>query len=518
MLPIRRNLFSNRVISKASAASNNHHASGRGLSPRAFSTKQTKDEKSDDPPKQSETESSSPQEADLPLTFADISRAQVAIRGGIKKTYCEFSPFLSEQIGANLYLKPEFRQFTGSFKERGARNAILQLLTTKPSKVKGVIAASAGNHAQALAYHGKLLGVPATVVMPTRAPLSKVDRCRVRSVTTRTIMDRPMDFILLEIPILDKRIPRYSPYTMPLVFFQIFGARVILHGNHIGEAKEFAESLVEKEGLDYVNGYDDPPILAGAGTIGIEIMDDVPDVDVVVCPIGGAGLIAGIACAIKTLKPSVQVIGVEPAFCASYTAALKAGKPVTAPFTPTLADGLAVPQVGPHAFQVARHYVDECVLSSEKCIALAVLRLLENERIVVEGGGAAGLAGLLPGGPLDRPDIKGKNVVVPLCGGNIDTTVLGRVIERGLAADERLVHFYATVSDRPGGIQGLCTVLAEEGASIKDIMHERAWLYSHVDQVKVRCVVELHGKDHGTKLRERLLREGYPISWGIGLE
>jgi threonine dehydratase len=198
--------------------------------------------------------------------------------------------------------------------------------------------------------------------------------------------------------------------------------------------------LTANEGLSYVNGYDDPAILAGAGTIGMEMIDDVPQVDVVVVPIGGAGLIAGISCAIKTLKPDTKVIGVEPIFCASYTAALKAGKPVPAQFTPTLADGLAVPVVGSHAFEVARHYVDECVLTSEKEISLAVLRLLENEKIVVEGGGAAGLAALLPGGALDRADMKGKTIIVPLCGGNIDTTVLGRVLDRGLAADQRLVN------------------------------------------------------------------------------
>lgn len=376
-------------------------------------------------------------------------------------------------LGANLYFKHEFRQFTGSFKERGARNAILQLMREKGSNLKGVIAASAGNHAQALAYHGKGLEVPVTVVMPTVAPMSKVDKCRK------------------------------------------FGARVIIQGQHIGEAKEYAESLVREEGLQYINGYDDPPILAGAGTVGVEIIDDVPNVDIVVVPVGGAGLIAGISCAVKTLKPDVKVIGVEPQLCASYTAALKAGRPVPASFTPTLADGLAVPIVGPQAFEVARHYVDECVLSSEKCIALAVLRLLESEKFVVEGGGAAGLAALLPGGPLDRPDVKGKNIVVPLCGGNIDTTVLGRVIERGLAADERLVQFFATVSDRPGGIARLTELLAAEGASIKDIYHERAWLHSSVDQVKVKCVVELQGKEHGKALREALSKHGYPVKWNL---
>jgi len=166
---------------------------------------------------------------------------------------------------------------------------------------------------------------------------------------------------------------------------------------------------------------------------------------------------------------------------------------------------------------VARHYVDECVLTTEKEISLAVLRLLENEKVVVEGGGASGLAALLPGGALDRHDIKGKNVVVPLCGGNIDTTVLGRVLDRGLAADQRLVNFYATVSDRPGGIARLTGLLAEEGASIKDIYHERAWLHTSVDQVQVKCVVELQGVEHGKRVRQALLNHGYPLIWNTEL-
>ncbi len=225
------------------------------------------------------------------------------------------------------------------------------------------------------------------------------------------------------------------------------------------------------------------------------------------------GLIAGVGCAVKTLKPDVKVYGVEPQFCASYTNALKCGKPTSTSVTPTLADGLAVPVVGPHAFEVARHYVDEIVLCSEKQISLAVLRLIENEKMVVEGGGASGLAALLPGGALDRPDLKGKNIVVPLCGGNIDTTVLGRVIERGLAADNRLCNFTATVKDAPGGISQMTDLLCEQGASIKDIYHERAWLHSNVDQVQVKCVVELQGEEHAQRLRTALIENGYPIIW-----
>jgi threonine dehydratase len=190
---------------------------------------------------------------------------------------------------------------------------------------------------------------------------------------------------------------------------------------------------------------------------------------------------------------------------------VKAGYPVKTTITPTLADGLAVPMVGSHAFEVARHYVDECVLTNEKQISLAVLRLIENEKMVVEGGGASGLAALLPGGALDRPDMKGKNIVVPLCGGNMDTTVLGRVLERGLAADNRLSQFYVQVSDRPGGISGMTEILYREGASIKDIYHERAWLHSSVDQVQVKCVVELQGTDHGKRVKQALLDSGYPV-------
>ena len=205
--------------------------------------------------------------------------------------------------------------------------------------------------------------------------------------------------------------------------------------------------------------------------------------------------------AIKALKPNCTVYGVEPEYCASYTRALEVGSPEAVAVSPTLGDGLAVPSVGPHAFAVARNYVDKVVTVSEKYLALAILRCLEHEKAVVEGGGAAGLAALLPGGPLDIPELKGKKVVVPLCGGNIDITTLGRVIERGLAADRRLVRFAVTVSDRPGGLAKLVTLIAEQGASVMDIVHERAWLHTSVDQVGS---VEEGG--HGGRERERLGR------------
>jgi threonine dehydratase len=288
-----------------------------------------------------------------------------------------------------------------------------------------------------------------------------------------------------------------------------FGANVVIEGQHIGEAKVWAQK--NHPDMKYINGYDDPEIVAGAGTMGIEILEQVPNTDAVLVPVGGAGLIAGVSLAIRTLRPDVKVIGVEPENVASYAAAVKAGKPVDAYKGATLADGLAVPVVGPTAFEVARRFVQDTCAVTEKMIATAVLRLVECDKVVVEGGGAAGLAAILPGGPL-YGKFKGQNVVIPLCGGNIDITTLGRVIERGLSADQRLVRFSAVVSDRPGGIAGLAKEMAELGASIKDILHERAWLYSRVDQVVVKCVVETVGAEHTEKIIRGLQSKGYQIT------
>ena len=269
-----------------------------------------------------------------------------------------------------------------------------------------------------------------------------------------------------------------------------------------------------------VNGYDDPEIIAGTGTLGMEMLEQLPETDIVVVPVGGAGLIAGVALAMKTLNPAVKVIGVEPSRCASYTSALTHGRPVTANVRPTLADGLAVPQVGPHAYALAAHWVDEVVTVDEADVALAVLRLVENEKMVVEGGGATGLAAMLPGGPLDRYDLKGKTVMVPLCGGNIDITTLGRVIERGLAADGRLVRLTVAVSDRPGGIADVTRMIADAGGSVKDIFHERAWLQSSVDEVVIRGVLETRGPQHNVELLEALKAGGYENARikGVGID
>lgn len=378
-------------------------------------------------------------------TYEHVREAYEKVTEGVVRSRCTYSAALSEQTGIKLHLKHEWEQFTGSFKERGARNALLAL--SPEQRKKGVIAASAGNHALALSYHGKLLGIPVTVIMPSIAPLTKITKCRK------------------------------------------LGSRVILEGDTIADAAAHAHAnYVTKEGLKYINGFDDFEIIAGAGSIGIEMLEDVRNADAVIIPVGGGGLIAGVALAIKQLKPNCLVIGVEPERCASMSMALAAGMPVKAPTMATLADGLAVPTVGPRSFQTVKDLIDKIVLVSESDIAVAMLRLLENEKLIQEGAGISALAACLTG---KFPELKGKNVVVAMCGGNIDTSTLGYVLERGLVADGRLVRFSCVVPDRPGGIAGLTNKIAKVGASIKHINHERAWLQedSHCVLVDVECEV-----------------------------
>ena len=344
------------------------------------------------------------------------------------------------------------------------------LLCLSPEqRQRGVIAASAGNHALGVAYHAQLLGVPATVVMPRFAPLTKVVNCR------------------------------------------RFGATVVLDGANIAESRSRADVIAAAQELTYLNGYDDPAIIAGQGTIGLEIAAQVPDVEAVIVPIGGAGLAAGLALALKTLKPNVRIIGVEPDRAASFTAALAAGRPVEVEMKPTLADGLSVPEVGENAFRIARDLVDRVVLVREHDLALAVLRLMELEKAVVEGAGAAPLAACLAG---LLPELKGRKVVLPLCGGNIDLTTLDRVLARGLAFDGRLCRFSATISDRPGGLARFAGLIAEEGASVIDIDHDRTFADDDINTVTVHCIVETRDAGHIAALRARLTREGFQVSGG----
>ena len=398
------------------------------------------------------------------MTFKDIEAARERSKGAVFYSPCQPSIALSEISGMEIFCKLDNLQRTGSFKERGARNALAQLPAEQQKR--GVIAASAGNHAQALAYQGKLLGIPATVVMPKFAPLIKVSNC------------------------------------------QKLGANVVLHGKDFGEAKAHAHEIAQKEGLAYVDGYDDPAIIAGQGTMGLEIIEQVPNVDVVIIPVGGGGLLAGVSLAVKTLRPQVKVIAVEAENVASFSAALEAGKPTRIALHPTLADGLAIPQVGTNAFQIARSLVDKAVTVTEEQIAIAILRIVELEKGVVEGAAATTLAACLSG---KLKEFTGKKCVLLLCGGNIDPNVLSRVIERGLVADGRLGRFTAVISDRPGGLADLATQIASTGASIKQVVHDRAFASSDVSAVNVVCTVETRNHEHLAGLRAQLKSHGVDI-------
>ncbi|MFN9077082.1 MAG: threonine ammonia-lyase [bacterium] len=395
------------------------------------------------------------------VTLDDIVAARARIAGGVERTGCPYSPALSRLTGCEVFVKLEYQQRTGSFKERGARNALLQL--SPEARKGGVVAASAGNHALALAWHARDLGIPVTVVMPKVAPLVKQARCRE------------------------------------------LGARVLIHGANIAEAKDLADELVVKEGLSYVHGFNDAAIIAGAGTVGLEVLEEVPDLDAVIVPVGGGGLIAGVGIAIKATRPEVEVIGVEPRRAASFMQAIADGTPHRIKMEPTLADGLAVPEVGKRAFELARPRVDRMVAVDEEAISLAILRLVELQHGVVEGAGASALAALFTG---DLKDLAGKKVVLLLCGGNIDPLVLARVIEHSLAVDGRLVQFDATISDRPGGLADLAATIASTGASVQDIRHERVFGGPDISRVRVACIVEVRDSRHADELQEALRSHG----------
>ncbi len=396
-----------------------------------------------------------------PITLEDVKAAGERIAGAVVVTPCNESEALSEVAGCRLFCKLEYLQRTGSFKERGAANALIRLEPDR--RRRGVIAASAGNHALALAYHGRRLGIPVTVVMPRFAPLIKASTC------------------------------------------ERLGATLVRHGSSFAEARTRADELAGQHGLAYVHGYDDPDVIAGQGTLGCEFIEQVPDLDALVIPAGGCGLLAGVAAAVKALRPGIRIVAVEPERMPSLTRAIEAGTPVPVGPCSTLADGLAVGKVGERAFATARDLIDQVVTVSEGELALAVLRLLELEKSVVEGAGAAPLAALLA---RKLPELRGCRVGIPLCGGNIDPLVLRRVIEHGLAADGRLCRFTATISDRPGGLAELTRVVAETGASIQDVRHDRTFAGPDVASVEVAMIAETRDKRHAATLRDALGRAG----------
>lgn len=398
------------------------------------------------------------------VPLSEIVAARSRLNGAINYTPCAESAALSELTGARIFCKQEFLQRTGSFKERGARNALAQL--TPEQSRSGVIAASAGNHALGLARHGQLLGIPVTVVMPRFAPLVKVARCRQ------------------------------------------LGTTVILHGDTFDEARAEANRLTEEMKLTYVHPFDNPQVIAGQGTLAFEILEQVPDAEVVLVPVGGGGLLAGVATVFHALKPDLQIIGVEPANAACFAAGLASETPVRVSTKFTLADGLAVAEAGQHTLAIARPLVHKMVQVQEESLALAMLRLAELEKCIIEGAGAAGLAALLSG---QLPELAGRKVVLLLTGGNIDPLAHSRVIERGLAADGRIYRFDVLLNDRPGSLAHLASVLANAGANVTEIVHNRTFAGPDLSRVHVLCTVETRDRAHIVEVQQRLAENGVEL-------
>jgi threonine dehydratase len=398
------------------------------------------------------------------VSLADIHAARGRIRGGIVSTPCKPSQAFQDLVSCRLYLKFENLQRTGSFKDRGALNRLL--LLSDEERRRGVVTASAGNHAQAVAFHASRLGVTATVVMPEFTPLIKVANTR------------------------------------------RFGAHVIQRGATLSDGLEEVDRLVSEEGMAVVHPFDDEAVIAGQGTIGLELVEEIGDLGAVVVPIGGGGVISGIALAVKTLKPSVRVIGVEAEAAASAKASREAGRIVSIESAETLADGIAVKRIGDKTFPVIQEYVDEIVTVGEEDIASAILHLLEREKTVVEGAGAVPVAALMTGRIPVEPE---ESVAGILCGGNIDVNMISRIIERGLVGDGRMAHLIVKVRDRPGSLSRLAEEVARMGANVLDVHHRRGFADISVGDVEIVLQLETRGRDHVAEIIRALEGEGLTV-------
>ena len=390
--------------------------------------------------------------------------ARDRLRDSIYYSPCPHSIMLSALTGQEVYLKMENLQMTGSFKERGALNRIAML--TPEQSARGVIAASAGNHAQGVAYHATKRGIRALIVMPLTTPLVKVTATR------------------------------------------DFGAEVLLHGANYDEA--FAEAMRQcnEKGLTFIHPFDDPDVMAGQGTIGLELLEQVPQLEAVVVPIGGGGLIGGIACAIKESRPEIRIVGVQTAKLPSMTAAVEAHHPVTIEPATTIADGIAVRRAGDLTLPLVERYVDEIVMVDEDEIASAILMLLEREKTLAEGAGAAALAALLQ----HRTSLKGAHTAVLVGGGNIDVTLLSRIIERGMVQDGRLIRLRIVLLDKPGALHELTRLIASHRANIVDTLHNRAYYGVNLGDTVIDITMETRGPEQVAELLEALTAEGYTHS------
>lgn len=399
----------------------------------------------------------------MTITLSDIEAAQARGRGVVLHTPLVYSQTLSRLSHREVFLKLENLQTTGSFKLRGALNR-LRLLKERREGER-VVAASAGNHAQGVAFAASSLQIPATIVMPEGASISK------QMATSG------------------------------------YGGEVILHGRDLSEALERARELVA-EGYIFIHPYDDPEVIAGQGTLGLEILEDLPEVDTVVVPVGGGGLAAGTALALKARKPEVAVIGVQASQVPSLAVALKRGGPTPVPARPTLADGIQVPLVGRLAFPYLKQYLQEVVLVRETEIAQALLFLLEGKKVLAEGAGAAATAGFLF--PLKSRNL-GKKVVLVVSGGNIDIPLLERVLPRALMEGRRLWSLRVTLSDRPGALGRLAGLLGEQGANILHLFHDRLAPELPLDYTRVELNLETRDKKHGEAVLQALKDAGYQV-------
>src|SRR6266404_613946 len=395
------------------------------------------------------------------VTLFEIQAAMGRIRESIYLSPCARSENFSQLTGNSVYLKLDNLQRTGAFKERGALNKLLTL--TPEERSRGVIAASAGNHAQGVAYHAGRHGIRAQICMPLTTPLIKVSATK------------------------------------------SYGAEVVLQGANYDEACEEAVRRSEQFGMTFVHPFDDEVVIAGQGTMGLEILQQVPDVEAVVAPIGGGGLIAGVACAVKETNPRVRVIGVQPARLPSMKVAIAEGHPTTLNPAATIADGIAVRRAGEKTLPLVQKYVDDIVTVDEEEIANAILLLLEREKTLAEGAGAAAIAAVLN----RKLPLAGKRVAVLVCGGNIDVTLLSRIIERGLVKDGRLVRLRVHLPDYPGALHRLTGILADHRANIVETSYDRTYYGVNLGETAIDITMETRGPEQIAELLAALSAAGY---------
>jgi threonine dehydratase len=401
----------------------------------------------------------------LPVTIEDVKAARALLEGVIRDTPVQGSRPLAERVGGPVWLKCENLQRAGSFKIRGAYTRISRL--SPDEAARGVVAASAGNHAQGVALAASLKGIRSTVFMPDGAPIPKVQATKA------------------------------------------YGAEVRFHGSSVDEALQAARAFAEETGAVLVHPFDHPDIVAGQGTVGLEILEQVPDVRTVVVCTGGGGLLAGIALAIKSTRPDVRVVGVQAESAAAFPASLAAGTPVPLESMSTMADGIAVGCPGPVPFCIIQELVDDIVTVSEESLSRALLLCLERAKLVVEPAGAAGVAALL-----DDPGAFEPPVVVVISGGNIDPLLLARVLRHGLAVAGRYLSLRARISDRPGALVQLLAEVAAADASVLEVEHVRTDPRLRVDEVEVRLQLETRGEEHCASVLDRLRAAGYPLVLG----